>query len=67
VSDLIISVRTVDVLSGVYLLRSGLVLFLLGVFSFMVIFRFFYLRILSRLNIRVSSGFYRKIYLGDYS
>jgi len=67
VSDLIISVRTVDVLSGVYLLRSGLVLFLLGVFSFMVIFRFFYLRILSRLNLRVSSGFYRKIYLGDYS
>lgn len=67
ISDFVVLVRGRDVLRGVYFFGRGFFLFLLGIFSFVFVFRIFYLRMLTRLNLSSSFISYRVFFLGDTS
>ena|ERR1700735_4418564 len=66
VSDLIILIRGSEVRGGLSLLSIGLLLFILGVISFVLVYRIFYLRMLTRLNISSSFISFRGFLFGDF-
>jgi hypothetical protein len=61
-----ILIRGRDISRGVSLLISGVIVFLVGVLTFVLIFSIYYLRMLTRLNVSNSFGLYTRFLLGDF-
>jgi len=66
VSDLIILIRGSDIIRGISLLLIGNVTFLIGVLAFVLVFRIYYLRMLTSLNMSNSFRFYTRFLFGDF-
>jgi len=62
VSDLIVLIRGREVTGGMSLLFVGLIVFLVGILSLVLIYSIFYLRILTRLNMRGSFSVFRSFF-----